>query len=317
MTRRNVLVGAGIGTVLLTTGMVTTEAASAAPANAEPFGYCLNTSTIRGQKLSLIEEMEIAAKAGYSGLEPWVNELQEYANNGGSLSDLKKRATDLGLTIENAIAFADWANDDDAKRAQGVEEWQRNAEIVAAIGGRRIAAPPNAGYEIALDLRAVADRYRHILALGREIGVVPQLEMWGSSKTMSRMSELSYVLIETAQPDACGLLDAYHIYRGGSDFAGLRFFNGANLHVFHVNDYPADPPREKLSSPDRVYPGNGICPLVTMLRDLVAIGFRGMLSLELFNQEYWKQDALVVARTGLEKIRALVQQAMQSGANNR
>jgi hypothetical protein len=36
------------------------------------------------------------------------------------------------------------------------------------------------------------------------------------------------------------------------------------------------------------------------------LGFSGYLSLEVFNREYWKQDALVVARTGLEKMRAAV-----------
>ena len=30
------------------------------------------------------------------------------------------------------------------------------------------------------------------------------------------------------------------------------------------------------------------------------------LSLELFNREYWKLDALTVARTGLEKMKAAV-----------
>ena len=34
-----------------------------------------------------------------------------------------------------------------------------------------------------------------------------------------------------------------------------------------------------------------------------------MLSLELFNREYWNQDALLVARTGLEKTREAVQKA--------
>ena len=29
----------------------------------DPFGYCFNTSTIRGQKLSLVEEIDVAAKA--------------------------------------------------------------------------------------------------------------------------------------------------------------------------------------------------------------------------------------------------------------
>jgi hypothetical protein len=31
-----------------------------------------------------------------------------------------------------------------------------------------------------------------------------------------------------------------------------------------------------------------------------------VLSLELFNRELWKQDPLVVAKTGLKKMRALV-----------
>ena len=49
-------------------GSTKAEAAEqpARPKN-EPFGYCLNTSTIRGQKLPLVEEIEIAAKAGYTG----------------------------------------------------------------------------------------------------------------------------------------------------------------------------------------------------------------------------------------------------------
>ena len=37
--------------------------------------------------------------------------------------------------------------------------------------------------------------------------------------------------------------------------------------------------------------------------------FAACLSLELFNREYWNQDALLVARTGLEKTREAVQKA--------
>ena len=36
---------------------------------------------------------------------------------------------------------------------------------------------------------------------------------------------------------------------------------------------------------------------------LFANGFAGTLSLELFNPEYWKQDPLLVAKTGLEKMK--------------
>jgi sugar phosphate isomerase/epimerase len=74
-----------------------------------------------------------------------------------------------------------------------------------------------------------------------------------------------------------------------------------------MNDYPADPPRASITDAHRVYPGDGVAPLKEMLRDLRHLGFGGYLSLELFNREYWKQDAMQVARTGLEKMRAVAE----------
>jgi sugar phosphate isomerase/epimerase len=73
-----------------------------------------------------------------------------------------------------------------------------------------------------------------------------------------------------------------------------------------MNDYPAEPPRDEIADAHRVYPGDGVAPLAGLLRDLRAAGFRGALSLELFNREYWKQDPLTVAKTGLERMRAAV-----------
>src|SRR5258708_21194458 len=69
---------------------------------------------------------------------------------------------------------------------------------------------------------------------------------------------------------------------------------------------PAMPGRAEITDAHRVYPGDGVAPLADMLRDLRRIGFRGVLSLELFNRDYWRQDAFTVARTGLEKMRAVL-----------
>ena len=72
----------------------------------------LNTSTIRGQKLPIVEEIAIAAKAGYQAMEPWIDELERYAASGGSLADLGKRFRDAGISVESAIGFFDWVVDD-------------------------------------------------------------------------------------------------------------------------------------------------------------------------------------------------------------
>ncbi len=274
------------------------------------FHYCLNTATIRDQNLPLDQEVEVAAKAGYDGIEPWVQKVEQYKAKGGSLADLKTRIADAGLTVQSAIGFADWINDDDARRKAGLEQMRRDMELMAQIGGKRIAAPPVSATNKPMDLLTVAKRYRAVLELGRQTGVVPELELWGRSKTISRMGEAAFVLVEAAHPDACTILDIFHVYTGGSDFAGIRMFNADALQVFHVNDYPASPPREKATDADRIYPGDGVAPFAQIIRDLRAIGFYGSLSLELFNKKYAQQDALVVARTGLEKTKAVVAKAL-------
>jgi sugar phosphate isomerase/epimerase len=307
------LVGTG---VCLGTGVAIgtpSTAAEAVPptASREPFRYCLNMATIRGHKLSVADEVEIAAKAGYAGVELWVDKVRQYTEGGNTLSDLKKRIADLGLVVEGAIGFPAWGVDDDQRRAKALEDFRRDMDVIAQVGGRRIAAPP-AGINRTpgMDLSRIAERYRAVLELGREMGVVPQLEIWGSAVTLGRMSEAAFVAVQADHPDACLLLDAYHLYRGGSSFQALRLLNGAALHVFHINDYPAEPPREQMTDAQRVFPGDGVAPLGQLFRDLQGTGFRGALSLELFNPEYWKQDALTVAQTGLEKTRAAVQKAL-------
>jgi len=140
--------------------------------------------------------------------------------------------------------------------------------------------------------------------------VVPQIEVWGSSKNLHRLGQSMFVVIESGHPKACLLPDVYHIYKGGSDFNGLKLLSPRAIQVFHLNDYPAEPPRETIGDRDRVFPGDGIAPLTQILRDLHTNGSRAVLSLELFNPTYWKQDPLTVAKTGLAKMKAAVNQAL-------
>lgn len=273
----------------------------------EPFGYCLNTSTIRGQKLTLAEEATLAAKAGFQAIEPWVGELDAHAKAGGSLDDLGHQFRDLGLSVESAIGFFEWAVDDDARRRKALDEARRNMDMVRRVGGKRIAAPPVGVTDRGdLDPNRVAERYRALLELGDATGVVPQVEVWGFSRTLGTLGDAARVAIAADHPSACILADVFHLHKGGSGFHGLRLLSKNALHVFHINDFPADPPRQTVTDADRVYPGDGVAPLGRVFRDLHAIGFDGVLSVELFNRSYWRQDASTVLRTALGKLRALV-----------
>ncbi len=68
--------------------------------------------------------------------------------------------------------------------------------------------------------------------------------------------------------------------------------------------------RTKLEDKHRVYPEDGVAPRKEFFRALRDTGFRGMLSLELFSQEYWHRPAAQVAKEGLEKTRAAVRASL-------
>jgi len=302
ISRRGVLTG-GAATLgaALTLAPRTLEAA----AEPGPFRYCLNAGLLRGYELGVAEQVEIAGRAGYDGIEPWVADLERFVASGRSPDELRRRIADLGLTVESAIGFAEWIAEDPAQRAAGLEQARRDMELVSRIGGTRIAAPPAGAVRgPRLDLDAMADRYRALLEAGAEIGVVPQLEVWGFARNLSRLSESTYVAIESGHPDACLLPDVYHLYKGGSGFEGLRQLSPHALQVFHLNDYPAIP-REQIADKDRVLPGEGIAPLGGILETLRDNGCSPTLSLELFNEGYWKRlDAPTLATRGLESMKA-------------
>jgi sugar phosphate isomerase/epimerase len=272
------------------------------------FTYCFNTSTVQGQKLSLAQEIEIASRAGYGAIEPWIGQIETYRDTVGPLSDLRKRISDAGLKVASAIGFAQWIIDDDAARAAGLEHARRDMDLVAQIGGQMIAAPPM-GYQdkTGLDLFAAASRYAELMKVGRSVGVLPQLEVWGFSKTLNRLGEALLIAGESGCADAGLLLDIYHLHKGGSGYDTLGLLNGQAIRIFHVNDYPALP-REQLTDSHRVYPGDGVAPIRQVLKTLADIGSSAYLSVELFNEDYWQQDALTVANTALNKLKALTPQ---------
>jgi sugar phosphate isomerase/epimerase len=181
-------------------------------------------------------------------------------------------------------------------------------DLVAQIGGQRIAAPPAGANKQAetLDLVKAGQRYRELLELGDRMGVVPQVEFWGPSRNLSRLSEAAFVALEARHPKACILADIYHMYKGGSGYEGLRLLSADALQVIHLNDYPLQPPRAEITDAQRVFPGDGAAPLPDIFRSLRSIGFNGYLSLELFNAGYWSRDATEVARIGLEKARVIL-----------
>ncbi len=271
-----------------------------------PFVFSLNMATIRGHKLGFVKELETASAAGFHSVEICIVSFYEYLAKGGTIADTKKRLNDLGIKIENSISFNEWVVDDDAARKKGIEGMKKEMGILAELGCKRIAATgkgvPNA---TAPDLNTIAERYRTVLELGDSTGVVPILEMWGFMKNMSNVSEVLYSAMQTGHPSARLLLDIYHLYKGNTSVDTLPLMAPSAAEILHMNDVPAGFSREIITDADRVYPGDGVAPIKRILQILGKRDKPLVLSTEVFNKVYYSQDALLVAKTALEKMKAV------------
>ena len=306
ISRRELLKIPGIAAVATVLPGIEAIASSGAQ---DPFRFCLNTSTISGQKPGLKGMIEIAGKAGYDGMELWINDIRDYLKQGNSLQSLASLLSSNGVVAESLISFTSWMVDDDAKRKAGLAELEEEMKMMAELGCPRVAAPP-AGVEKGkpLDFQEAGHRYREILRLGRKYKVMPQLEFWGASGTLYNLGQALAIAAAANDPDARILPDVYHLFRGGSGFEGLKLVNGKAIEIIHINDYPGNKPMNEQNDSDRVYPGDGAAPMKQILSDLKAMGGTKILSLELFNKTYWSQDALEVAKTGLQKMKSLVKE---------
>ena len=135
---------------------------------------------------------------------------------------------------------------------------------------------------------------------------MPQLEFWGSSPVLWHLGQVLMIAAVADDADVKILPDVYHMFRGGTGFNTLKLLNGNLIDIFHMNDYPENKPRGQQGDADRIYPGDGVAPMSQILTDLKNMGGDKVLSLELFNRAYWEEDPMLVAKSGLAKMKSLV-----------
>lgn len=304
--------GAAAGSALAAAATV-----SAAPldrkyqSGSSPWPIVLNASTIRHRRSTTEitparEKIRIAAETGYDGIELWMSDLEEMEKNGDDLKEVAKEIKDLGLFVPNVIGL--W-NGMPATREEfdaSLELSRDRMRMVSAVGSTHVAALPFPDRED-FDLRWGTEMYRELLRIGREdYNISVMMEFIGFIKGLNRLGHACAIAIDCDDPGAKVLPDTFHMYRGGSGFSGIRHLDARFIGDFHWNDVPAEPGQYELRDRDRIMPGDGILPLTQCLKDLLDIGYTGPLSLEIFNEDYWKMDPRETAKIGLEKMRANV-----------
>ncbi|MBY0398232.1 MAG: sugar phosphate isomerase/epimerase [Thermoleophilia bacterium] len=269
-----------------------------------PFVYCLNTSTIR--PTPLLDKIAVAARAGYRAIEPWNDEVDAYLQGGGTLNDLSKAIADHGLKVVSVIALHGWVTAEGDEYRRVLDDCARRMRQAVALGSPYIVASPP---KEVVDLGRAAERFGELFRLGRSLGVAPSMEFLGFVDGIKDVASAWTIAEGCGEPGATVVADVFHMMRGGGSVDDLLRLPGDRIACFHVNDLPAVPDPLTQTDADRVMVGDGIADLPRVFANLKAIGYRGPVSLELFNRPLWERDPYDVVKTGLDRVKALAESA--------
>lgn len=267
------------------------------------FRYSLNSSTLK--PTPILDKIRVAAQAGYEAIELWHDDIDRYLSGGGRLADIRRALDDHGLVVPTSVMLKGWCEPDGPEYAQGIEECRRRMDQSVAVGAvHAVAGPPHGPVDFAM----AGQRYGELLDLGISMGVKPAMEYLGIAQEVNSIGAALRIMKNSGHPEATIVLDPFHDFRGGAGCEDIAKLTASQVAVCHFDDAPAEPQWNEQRDPDRVMPGDGIIDLRRFCVLLEQIGYDRWISLELFREDLWEQDPLEVARSGLEKMRAVCEQ---------
>ncbi len=257
---------------------------------------------------TLPDKLESAAAAGFEGVEIFEQDLLAID---GSPADAGRMAADLGLAITIFQPFRDFEAMPEPARARNMDRAERKFDTMQALGTDLLlvcsntqAAAIDDPARAAADLREMAER-----AAKRGLRVGFEALAWGRHTSRWRQA---WDIVQRADHPALGLiLDSFHTLCLGEDLAGLSTtVPPEKLFFLQLADAPKlSMDALSWSRHHRLFPGQGELDVAGFLKDTLAAGYAGPISLEIFNDEFRAAPSRRIARDGLRSLVWLAEKA--------
>jgi len=266
---------------------------------------CLHQTTSAGS--SFRASLEGYARAGIRYVElipPLVDEFLKHE----SAASAKRLVADLGLKAVSMGGVRGLA-EPNSGRAEALEQLKRIASLAAELGIDHVVCPCGTTDKFTTeDYARGVENLREVGDVVRPSGVTAMLEFMRGSTFIGTLPTSLKMTRQAAHPSVRPMLDCYHFWAGLSKFEDLDLLRNGEIHHVHFQDVP-DIPREQLDGATREIPGEGVSPLVRILRKLAEKGYRGPLSVELFYPQLQNGDPYEVARRIRGKAEPVLEQA--------
>ncbi|MEU4423017.1 TIM barrel protein [Actinoplanes sp. NPDC024001] len=250
---------------------------------------------------TLDDKLTAAAAAGFDGIELFENDL---VVSPWSPRQIRTRCAELGLSIDLYQPFRDFEAVPDTLLRANLDRAERKFDVMADLGVDTMlvcssVSPASADDDelAAAQLSMLADR-----AAARGMRIAYEALAWG--RHVSTWDH-SWRIVQRADHPALGLcLDSFHVLSRSTELDDIAKITPGKIFFLQL----ADAPHLRMdvlqwSRHHRLFPGQGAFDLPEFVRLVLAAGYDGPLSLEVFNDVFRQSDP---ARTAVDAMRSLI-----------
>lgn len=255
---------------------------------------------------TLVEKLTAIQAAGFDGVEIFENDLLYFD---GSPADVRRIAADLGLKIMLFQPFRDFDGVSPERLARNLERAKRKFDVMHELGTERILVCSNVSPDTIGDDALMTDQLGALARAAEAAGVIAGYEALAWGKHVKTYRHAWKLVNAVNHPNLGLVLDSFHTLSLNDTVDAIAGIPGDRIAFVQIADAP------KLvmdvlewSRHYRCFPGQGDFDLAGFTAQVVKTGYKGPLSLEIFNDGFRAAPTTTTAADGHRSLLFLEEQ---------
>lgn len=251
---------------------------------------------------NLEEALDAYAAAGFRNVEPHLNLVRDWLEDGHTVEETKALFDSRGLRVVASSQLEITCFGSPDARMPNLRANVENASLIRELGGEVMVVGTDGPEQNSVEaLGAVAHAVRDLAGATEDLGVEIAIEFNWSPLVRSLQSAVR--VAEMADHPRVGVLfDTAHYHVTPTKLSDINPESVRWIRHVHINDMPDKPADLTHRDFDRLLPGEGVLDLPGIISALERGGYGGYFSIELFNADLWRIPAKEAARRCYESL---------------
>ena len=255
---------------------------------------------------TLTEKLQAIAAAGFDGVEIFENDFLAFD---GPPREVGRMVRDAGLEITLFQPFRDFEGMPEPQRHRAFDRAERKFDVMQELGTGLMLVCSNVSPlalggidRAAADFRELGER-----AAKRGLRIGYEALAWG--RHISDHRDAWEIVRRADHPNVGLILDSFHTLARKIDVDSIRAIPKDKIFIVQLADAPLiDMDLLYWSRHFRNMPGQGDLPVLDFMRAVAATGYAGVLSLEIFNDQFRSGSPKAIAIDGKRSLINLLDQ---------